>query len=158
MGISIGMQAPEFELKDQNEVSHKLSDFKGNRVVLYFYPKDFTPGCTAEACSFRDNFSVFKENGITILGISPNDSKSHVKFEQKYHLPFTLLADVDHHVSELYGVWGLKRLAGHEFMGVRRTTFVLDESGKVLKVFEKVKPEHNSTEILALFGLQPVVE
>ena len=140
--------APDFELKDETGKERKLSDYRGKPVVLYFYPKDDTPGCTTEACSFRDGFSVYQEKNITILGVSPDTVKSHQKFKDKYHLPFTLLADPDHKVCELYGVWGKKKLYGKEYDGVFRTTFVVDGNGKIKKVFENVKPEEHATQVL----------
>jgi peroxiredoxin Q/BCP len=120
--IKEGKEAPDFELMDQEGKLHKLSDYKGKVVILYFYPKDDTPGCTVEACNFRDNFEVFKAAGVEILGISPDSVKSHAKFQQKHSLPFTLLADEDHKVCEVYGVWGPKKFMGKEYNGVYRTT------------------------------------
>ena len=144
--------APNFELKDQDGSFVKLSDYAGKNVVLYFYPKDDTPGCTVEACGFRDNYAAFEENGIVVLGVSPDDPRSHAKFIQKFDLPFTLLADTDHAVAESYGVWGLKKFMGKEYMGVLRTTFVIGPDQNLLKIFSNVKPENHYQEILALFG------
>ena len=147
-----GKEAPDFELMDQEGKLHKLSDYKGKVVILYFYPKDDTPGCTVEACNFRDNFGVFKAAGVVILGISPDSVKSHAKFQQKHSLPFTLLADEDHKVCEVYGVWGPKKFMGKEYNGVYRTTYVIDEQGLIKKTFENVKPDEHAQEILSLLG------
>lgn len=149
MPIKEGIPAPDFSLRDENETLRRLSEYRGRPVVLYFYPKDDTPGCTTEACNFRDDYSAYEQAGVTILGVSPDSVQSHVKFKRKYDLPFPLLADEDHKVSELYGVWGLKKFMGREYMGVLRTTFVIDEEGKVLRVYEKVKPAQHSAEVLA---------
>ncbi len=151
MIMELNKTAPNFELNDQSGQPHKLSDYIGKRVVLYFYPKDDTPGCTAEACSFRDNYSVFKQNDIVILGVSADSEKSHAKFQEKYELPFTLLSDTDHQVSEAYGVWGLKKYMGREYYGINRTTFLIDEEGKLVKIYEKVKPAEHAQEIMQDF-------
>lgn len=151
MALEINKPAPEFELIDQNGELHKLSDYRGKRLVLYFYPKDDTPGCTAEACSFRDNYSVFKQNDIVILGVSADSAKSHAKFQEKYQLPFPLLSDPDHKVSEMYGVWGLKKYRGREYYGINRTTFLIDEEGNLLKIYNKVKPAEHAKEIMEEF-------
>ena len=150
MPISAGGPAPEFTLPDETGRMHSLSDYRGKSVVLYFYPKDDTPGCTKEACGFRDDYSAFEEAGVVILGVSPDDSKSHAKFKAKYELPFTLLADPEHEVLESYGAWGLKKSFGREYEGVLRTTFLIDGDGQILKVFKKVKPAEHSTEILSV--------
>jgi len=142
--------APDFKLEDENGVSRKLSDFLGKPVVLYFYPKDDTPGCTTEACEFRDDYSVYESTGVVVLGISPDTSKSHQKFKKKYNLPFTILADVDHAVCELYGVWGEKNMYGKKYFGVLRTTFVIDQNGKIKEIFEKVTPKGHSTQVLSV--------
>jgi peroxiredoxin Q/BCP len=141
--------APDFKLMDGDEVEHKLSDYRGKPVVLYFYPKDDTSGCTTEACEFRDDYHRYEEAGVVILGVSPDPPKSHTKFRSKYELPFTLLSDENHAVLEAYGVWQLKKMYGREYMGVARTTYLIDSEGMVKKVFEKVKPKGHSTEILA---------
>jgi len=153
MPISSDIPAPDFELPDETGAMRKLSDFRGQPVVLYFYPKDDTPGCTTEACNFRDDYSAYEKAGVTILGVSPDSVKSHVKFKQKYDLPFPLLADEGHKVCETYGVWALKKSMGREYMGVLRTTFLIDVEGKVLRVFEKVKPADHSAELLAELGV-----
>ncbi|NLC13919.1 MAG: thioredoxin-dependent thiol peroxidase [Chloroflexi bacterium] len=144
-----GNFAPEFELPDQEEVMHKLSDYRGKKVVLYFYPKDDTPGCTKEACSFRDSFGEFRKNGIIVLGVSKDDAKSHAKFQEKYSLPFPLLSDTDTNVIKAYEAWGLKKFMGKEYMGVIRVTYVIDEAGKILKTYEDVKPQDHAQEILS---------
>jgi peroxiredoxin Q/BCP len=145
----VGELAPDFEvLNDQGEVVH-LSDFRGKNIVLYFYPRADTPGCTKEACAFRDDYSAYEKAGVTILGVSPDSVKDQVKFKQKYDLPFSLLADEDHSISSAYGVWGLKKFMGREYEGIFRTTFLIDEKGAIRQVFEKVKPAEHSQEILA---------
>jgi peroxiredoxin Q/BCP len=147
-----GVKAPNFKLFDQDGNIHQLSDYAGKVIVLYFYPKDDTPGCVKEACSFRDNFNVFKQQGVVVLGVSPDSIASHAKFKEKYALTFTLLADEDHAVCELYGVWGLKKLMGKEYNGVFRTTFVIDENGFIIKVYENVRPDEHAQEILAMLA------
>jgi thioredoxin-dependent peroxiredoxin len=144
-----GTKAPDFELMDEQGKVHKLGDYQGKTIVLYFYPKDDTPGCTTEACNFRDNYSAFTASQVTILGVSPDSVKSHAKFKQKFGLPFPLLADEGHVVCEKYGVWGRKKMMGREYDGVFRTTFVIGPDGKILRVFENVKPPEHSREILA---------
>jgi peroxiredoxin Q/BCP len=148
MPISANQPAPNFVLKDENGVERSLADYKGKPVILYFYPKDDTPGCTTEACSFRDDYSAYEEAGVTILGVSPDSPKSHTKFKAKYNLPFTLLTDEDHQVAELYGVWGPKKFMGREYEGIYRTTFLIDAGGNVQQVFENVKPAEHSAELL----------
>jgi thioredoxin-dependent peroxiredoxin len=150
--VKEGTTAPAFKTTDTNGESVSLKDFRGKKVVLYFYPKDDTPGCTREACSFRDAFSKFKKRGITILGVSPDSEKSHQKFTAKYKLPFTLLADVDHSIADAYGVYGEKKFMGRTYMGIHRTTFLIDEKGKIKKVFEKVKPDDHADEVLGAFS------
>jgi peroxiredoxin Q/BCP len=149
MPIKSGIFAPDFELPDETGTLQKLSDFRGKPVVLYFYPKDDTPGCTTEACNFRDDYSDYKNADVVILGVSPDSVKSHVKFKEKHGLPFPLLADEDHKVCELYEVWALKKFMGREYMGVLRTTYLIDAQGKIVHVFEKVKPADHSAEVLA---------
>jgi len=145
-----GTLAPDFALPDENGKDHKLSDYRGEYVLLYFYPKDDTPGCTTEACNFRDDYSQYQDAKVTILGVSPDTPASHLKFKEKYQLPFTLLADVEHTICELYAVWGLKKSFGKEYDGVHRTTYLIDPQGKIQKVFKKVSPTKHSAEILAL--------
>jgi thioredoxin-dependent peroxiredoxin len=144
-----GKKAPTFTAKDQDGNTVKLSDFKGKNVILYFYPKDDTPGCTKEACAFRDEFAQFKKKGAVVLGVSPDDEKSHTKFIKKYSLPFTLLADTDHSIAEAYGAWGEKAMYGKKYMGILRSTVLIDKEGKVVKVWPKVKPEEHAAEVLA---------
>lgn len=146
-----GAAAPAFTTKDAEGDTVRLKDFRGQKVVLYFYPKDDTPGCTKEACSFRDAFPKFKKRGIQVFGVSPDGEASHKKFAAKYKLPFTLLADIDHAIADTYGVYGQKKFMGRTYMGVNRTTFLIDEKGKIKKVFEKVKPEEHAGEVLEAF-------
>ena len=149
MPIQAGIKAPDFELQDENGQVRKLSDYLGKPVVLYFYPKDDTPGCTTEACSFRDGYGEYQRNGVTILGISPDSPKSHIEFKEKFALPFSLLADTNHKVCEAYEVWGRKKFMGREYDGVFRTTFLVDGEGMLRKVFENVKPDGHAQEVLA---------
>jgi len=144
----VGDKAPAFNLEDQSGKSVKLSDLKGKTVVLYFYPKDDTPGCTREACAFRDEHSALKKAGAVVLGVSPDSGPSHAKFAGKYKLPFPLLADSDHAVSEKYGAWGEKSLYGRKFMGITRSTFLIDASGKVARVWPKVKVDGHVDQVL----------
>ena len=146
-----GSAAPNFAAKDANGETVRLKDLRGQKVVLYFYPKDDTPGCTKEACSFRDAFADFKKRDIKVLGVSIDSEASHKKFAAKYKLPFTLLADPDHSIADAYGVYGEKKFMGRTYMGVKRITFLIDEKGKVKKVFEKVKPEEHAQDVLDAF-------
>ncbi len=152
MPISSGIPAPDFELLDDSNTPRKLSDYRGKNVVLYFYPADDTPGCTKEACNFRDDYSAYEKANVVILGVSPDDVASHVKFKKKFQLPFPLLADEGHKVCDLYGVWGPKKSFGKEYEGVIRTTFLIDGNGNIVKVFEKVRPAEHSTEVLSALG------
>ena len=149
MTISANIKAPEFSLKDETGKMHRLADFHGKAVVLYFYPKDDTPGCTTEACGFRDAYADYTKAGVVILGVSPDSPESHMKFKEKYHLPFSLLADEGHKICDAYGVWGPKTMAGRTYEGVHRTTFLIGPDGKIVKVFEGVKPDGHSIEVLA---------
>jgi len=142
--------APDFTLPDETGEMRSLSNYFGQNIVLYFYPKDDTPGCTTEACKFRDDYSAYEKSDVVILGVSPDSPKSHAKFKAKYQLPFTLLSDGDHKVCELYEVWGKKNMYGKEYDGVFRTTYIIGKDGKILKVFENVKPADHSAEILAV--------
>ncbi len=146
-----GTAAPQFSTTDAAGDTVRLKDFRGQKVVLYFYPKDDTPGCTKEACSFRDSFAEFEKRGIKVLGVSPDSEKSHQKFVAKYDLPYTLLADKDHVIADAYGVYGQKKFMGRTYMGVIRSTFLIDEKGKIKKVFEKVKPDEHAREVLDAF-------
>ena len=140
--------APEFTLLSDSGDEVSLSDYRGRKVVLYFYPKDNTSGCTKEACSFRDGYAAFAAKGAMVLGVSPDSVKSHVGFKSKYALPFLLLADPDHVVAEAYGVWGEKKMAGRVYWGISRSTFVIDEEGVIRKIFHKVKPADHADEVL----------
>ena len=149
MLVESGTKAPNFELKDNEGRVHKLSDYKGKTFVLYFLCRKTIPkAAPAEACSFRDSYAEFEKAGVDVIGISPDDEKSHTKFIDKYELPFTLLSDPGHKVCEAYGVWGLKKFMGREYEGVFRTTFVIGPDGEIVKVFEKVKPTDHSLEVL----------
>ena len=151
--LAVGEAAPAFELVDQDGETRRLADYRGQWLVLYFYPKDDTPGCTTEACNFRDDFSEYQQAGVTILGVSPDSEESHTKFKSKYELPFTLLSDSDHKVSERYGVWGKKKMFGKEYEGIHRTTFLIGPDGVIEEVFEKVKPKVHSAEVLAVLDI-----
>ena len=148
MPLTKGIPAPDFELLDDTNTPRRLSSFRGKPVILYFYPKDDTPGCTKEACNFRDDYSAYKKAGVIILGVSPDTSHSHARFKAKYQIPFSLLADKDHTVCELYAVWGLKKFMGREHEGVLRTTYVIDARGIITRVFENVRPAEHSAEVL----------
>jgi thioredoxin-dependent peroxiredoxin len=147
--IEVGTQAPAITAKDQQGNTHNLADYKGKKVVLYFYPKDDTPGCTKEACNLRDNYEALLAAGYQIFGVSTDDEKSHKKFADKFSLPFPLLADTDKQIVEAYGVWGEKSMYGKKYMGTNRVTYVIDEAGKVAQVIEKVKVDDHAAQILA---------
>ena len=151
MPISAGIPAPDFELLDDTNQTRRLADFRGQRVVLYFYPKDDTPGCTKEACNFRDDYSAYEQAGVVVLGVSPDSVESHRKFKAKFQLPFALLADDGHKVCDAYGVWGPKKFMGKAYEGVLRTTFLIGPDGTILRVFENVRPAEHSAEVLAAF-------
>ena len=146
--VEEGKPAPDFELTSDEGKPVRLSDFRGRPVVVYFYPKDDTPGCTTQACGIRDNYDAFGERGAVVLGISRDDESSHVKFKQKYGLPFTLLADPDHAVADDYGVWGERSMYGKTYMGIERSTFVIDPDGNVAKVMRRVKPDTHAQQVL----------
>ena len=146
--LTEGKKAPAFTGKDQNGNPVSLADYKGQKIVLFFYPEDDTPTCTVQACNLRDNFSLLKKNGFTVLGISPDEEKKHKKFEAKYNLPFTLIADANHTIIDKYGVWGEKQLYGRTYMGLHRTTFLIDEKGIIRKIFLKPKSKQHTEEIL----------
>lgn len=143
-----GDKAPDFTGIDQDDKTHSLKDYKGKKVVLYFYPKDDTPGCTAEACNLRDNYSMLQKKGYVVLGVSADSVKSHKKFGKKFQLPFPLLADTDHKIIDAYSVWGKKKFWGKEFMGIVRTTFIIDEKGKIEKVIKEVDTEDHTEQVL----------
>ncbi|HEY6583758.1 MAG TPA: thioredoxin-dependent thiol peroxidase [Gaiellaceae bacterium] len=146
--VEEGSPAPTFTLTSDSGEQVSLESFRGQPVVLYFYPRDDTPGCTAQACGIRDNYDDFEERGAVVLGVSPDEETAHVKFKQKYGLPFTLLADPEHTVSELYGVWGERNYMGRTYMGVERSTFLIDSEGRVSKVMRKVKPDTHVEQVL----------
>jgi thioredoxin-dependent peroxiredoxin len=146
--VEEGKPAPDFELTTDSGERVKLSDFRGRPVVLYFYPKDDTPGCTKEACGFRDAHSEFEQRGAVVLGVSPDDEASHARFKEKYSLPFTLLADPEHKTAENYGVWGEKNFGGRKYMGIKRSTFVINAEGNVAKVMHNVKPDGHPAKVL----------
>ncbi len=147
-----GQKAPDFTAADQDGNQISLSKFEGKKVVLYFYPKDDTPGCTAEACDFRDNYQGLMAKGIVVLGVSTDDEKSHQKFATKHQLPFTLLADTDKKIVETYGVWVEKNMYGKKYMGISRKTFLIDENGMILHIIEKVDTKNATTQVLELLG------
>lgn len=149
MVLKEGDKAPAFKGKDQNGNTISLADFKGQKLVLYFYPQDNTPTCTVQACNLRDNFALLKQHGFTVVGVSPDDTDSHKKFESKFNLPFPLIADTDRKIIDKYGVWGEKQLYGRKYMGLHRTTFVIDEKGKILKIFQRPKNKQHAEEIVA---------
>ena len=147
-----GQRAPEFTAKDQEGNEVTLSQFLGKKVVLYFYPKDDTPGCTAEACDFRDNYQGLTAKGIVVLGVSVDDEKSHKKFIAKHNLPFTLLADTDKQIVEAYGVWGEKNMYGKTYMGTNRKTFLIDEQGNIAHIISKVDTKNSTAQVLEVLG------
>ncbi|MEM8604343.1 MAG: thioredoxin-dependent thiol peroxidase [Cyanobacteria bacterium P01_H01_bin.121] len=152
MSVAVGDPAPDFTLLDGNGQSVSLVDFQGQRVILYFYPRDNTPGCTKEACAFRDSYKAFQAQDTAVLGVSTDDAKSHTKFSTKYELPFPLLCDPDGEVAARYGSYGLKKFMGKEYMGISRSTFVIGPDGKLEKIYRKVKPELHPAEILKDLG------
>ncbi len=152
MSLSVGDKAPEFSLPDQDGKVHALRDLKGSWTLLYFYPKDDTPGCTTEACGIRDAWAEFKKRKLRVIGVSVDPVKRHKKFAEKYELPFTLLADEGKDMVNAYGVWGKKKFMGREYMGIKRWSFLIDPDGKIFKVYEDVKPAAHAQEILADFA------
>jgi peroxiredoxin Q/BCP len=146
--VEEGQEAPDFELTSDAGERVRLSQFRGKPVVLYFYPRDDTPGCTAQACGIRDSYEDFEQRGAVVLGVSPDEESSHVKFKQKYGLPFTLLADPEHEVAEQYGVWGERKYMAKTYMGVERSTFLIDEEGRIDKVMRRVKPDTHAAQVL----------
>lgn len=149
MKLQEGDKAPAFSGKDQNGKTISLKDLKGSKVVVYFYPEDDTPTCTIQACNLRDNYSALRSAGFRVIGISPDDEKKHKKFEEKFDLPFTLIADPSHKILEKYGVWGQKQMFGNQYMGVHRTTFVIDEKGIIRRIFLRPKNKAHAEEIIA---------
>jgi peroxiredoxin Q/BCP len=147
--VEEGQEAPDFELTSDSGERMRLSALRGKPVVLYFYPRDDTPGCTAQACGIRDNYDDFEQRGALVLGVSPDQETSHVKFKQKYGLPFTLLADPEHEVAEQYGVWREKKYMGKTYWGVERSTFVIDKDGRIARVMRRVKPDTHVEQVLA---------
>ncbi len=152
--LAVGDKAPNFTLPDSAGTQHSLSDYQGQKVVVYFYPKDDTPGCTKEACSFRDADAVYEKHNIQVFGISNDDEKSHQKFKDKYNLKHTLLADTDNTVCPRYDAYGTKKLYGREYEGIKRMTYLLDEDGKILKIFKRVKTDIHAQEVLEAYGLK----
>lgn len=150
MYLSVGEKAPDFNLLDQNNQTVSLDSFQGQHVLLYFYPKDDTPGCTTEACNFRDDYSSYQKAKVVILGVSPDSPTSHKKFQDKYQLPFTLLADENHQVCDMYKVWGPKKSFGKEYDGVHRTTYLIDPDRIIQEVFQKVSPSKHSAQVLEI--------
>ncbi len=148
MKLNIGDKAIDFKVKNQNGKEISLSDFKGKKIVLYFYPKDDTPGCTAEACSLRDNYNSLIKQGYVVLGVSPDNEKKHLKFIEKYELPFDLLADTEQEIANAYGVWVEKSMYGRKYMGIARTTFIIDENGTIEEIIEKVDTKNHADQIL----------
>ncbi|UEG50978.1 thioredoxin-dependent thiol peroxidase [Ferruginibacter lapsinanis] len=146
--LTEGQKAPAFKEKDQNGKAVSLADYKGKKIVLYFYPEDNTPTCTIQACNLRDNFGLLKAKGFVVLGVSPDEVKKHKKFEEKFELPFTLIADPEHNIIDKYGVWGEKQMYGRTYMGLHRTTFLIDEKGVIRKIFLKPKSKEHTQEIL----------
>lgn len=149
--LAVGTKAPDFSLQDADGKVWTLADFRGKKLVLYFYPRDDTPGCTKEACGFRDNYAVFADRGIAVIGLSPDSVSSHARFRGKYSLPFLLLADPEKEVLKAYGAYGEKTMYGKKVLGVIRSTFLIDEEGKIVKIYPKVSPEGHAEAILAAF-------
>lgn len=152
MSLTIGKKAPAFSGVDQNGETIALKDFKGKKIVLYFYPKDDTPGCTAQACNLRDNHSDLLKKGFVVIGVSADSVKKHKKFEEKYDLPFSLIADEDKKIVEAYGVWGEKKFMGKTYMGITRTTFLIDETGKIKSIITKPDTKNHAAEVLEAWG------
>jgi peroxiredoxin Q/BCP len=153
MELKQGDKAPAFKAADQDGLLHALKDYKGKKVALFFYPQDNTETCTKEACNLRDNYAMLSAKGITVLGVSPDDAKSHKKFEKKFSLPFTLLADTDKKITIAYGLWAEKTLWGRTYMGLLRTTFLINEKGKIDHIIEKVESGRHAAQIAAVWGL-----
>jgi len=147
--LKVGDKAPDFSIKNQDGKESSLSDYKGKKVILYFYPKDDTPGCTAESCNLRDNYSSLKKKGYEVIGVSADNEKSHAKFVKKFNLPFNILADTERDIIDKYGVWGEKMLFGRKYMGIIRTTFIIDEKGKIEKIIKDVETADHTRQILS---------
>jgi len=154
ISLNVGDKAPEFVAFDQNGEQIQLSDFKGKKLILYFYPKDNTPGCTSEACNFRDNYDFWIEKGYQVIGISPDSPVSHQKFIEKYDLPFPLLSDPEKKIIKAYGAWGLKKLYGREYEGLKRSTFVIDDEGNIMEIFKTVKNKTHTEQIVKKLNLE----
>lgn len=148
MKLKVGQKAPEFELPDQDGKMRRLADYRGKKVLLYFYPRDNTPGCTVEACEFRDNIKEISKAGLAVLGVSADSVASHKKFSDKFNLPFSILSDPEKKVIKSYGAWGKKKFLGREYFGILRSSFLIDENGKLAKIYEKVKPAVHTSEVL----------
>lgn len=148
MTLAEGTKAPQIEGVDQNNKPVSLQDYKGKKLIVYFYPKDSTPGCTAEACNLRDNYDSLLKQGYDVIGVSPDTTKSHLKFIDKFQLPFRLIADTENKLAEAFGVWGLKKFMGKEYMGILRTTFIIDEKGVIEKVINKVDTKNHASQII----------
>ena len=146
--LKVGDKAPDFNITDQNGKVHKIADYKGKKIILYFYPKDLTPGCTVESCDLRDNYERLKQDGFEVIGVSADDEKKHQKFIAKHKLPFNLLADTNKEVLNNYGVWGEKKFMGRTYNGIHRTTFIIDENGIILQIINKVKTKNHTQQIL----------
>lgn len=153
MELQPGTKAPAIKAKDQNGNTVSLSDYKGQKVALFFYPEDDTPTCTVEACNLRDNYALLKQKGVTVIGVSPDDEAKHKKFEEKFSLPFTMLADPKKKIIEAYGVWAEKNLYGHKFMGVKRTTFLIDEKGMIYHIIKGVRSKNHAQQIIDTWKL-----
>jgi len=151
--LKVGDKAPVFEGKNQNGESVGLKDFSGKKLILYFYPKDNTPGCTAESCNLNDNYGMWLEKGFEVVGVSPDGEKSHQKFIEKYGFKFNLIADTEKEILQAYGAWGLKKMYGREYMGVLRKTFVIDENGVIAEIFEKVKTKDHTNQIITALNI-----
>lgn len=148
MELQEGDKAPDFKTTDQNGNTVSLKDFRGQKVLLFFYPEDDTPTCTQQACHLRDNFELLKKEGLTLLGVSPDDEKKHKKFEEKYSLPFTMLVDTDLKIAKKYGVWGEKQLYGHKFMGIKRMSFIIDEKGKIVHIVRRALSKTHTSQVM----------
>lgn len=152
--LEAGLRAPDFAGMTHTGETIRLQDFRGQKVALYFYPKDDTPGCTKQACNLRDDYSRLQDAGVAVVGVSADDVDSHVRFAEKYQLPFPLISDTEHEILEAYGVWGERNLYGRKFMGIKRTTFLIDEEGTIVHVFKRPKVSEHGDEVMAKFGIE----